>query len=196
MSAPLGGLPGFALRPLGGLILFCIGFVVVFSMGDRVNAMIVAPICAQLAELGHADCGLVYTSPQEVFFTTLRQSALAGMILALPCLMFQSARLIAPTLFLSAPEKLLPLAIASGILAFLGAGYALMQAAPNAMEPVLAYIAEASIELPMLGMLNSYLRAAVSMAGSYVLVLQIPVALIMIVKSMRLRRALQSEVEA
>ncbi|MFK7938991.1 MAG: twin-arginine translocase subunit TatC [Roseovarius sp.] len=192
MTASEGGLFGFALRPVGGLILFCIGAVVVFGLGQRVSMLVMAPLCAELIAAGQA-CELVFTSPQAAFLMALKAALLAGVVLAVPCLMFQLSRLFAPTMFQHAPRATAAYAWAAGIIAVIGAAFVVMYEAPRAFSAALDHLAASALEMPMLGFATSYVRAALDMAGTYVALLQLPLILAMVVKSMRLKRQLSTE---
>ncbi len=192
MSAPLGEGLGFAMTPLGGVIAFGVGAVIAFVLGGPIMQMILSPLCAQLGPEG---CQLIFQGPQEAFFIYFKQALLAGFILAVPCLLFQSARIFAPTLFQHVPRSVAIYACVGGIIAIVAAAFVLFYEAPRAVSAAFAYMSQSAPDLPMLGFASEYLRAALKMAGSYVALLQVPLIFAMMVKSMRTKRVLQSEAQ-
>lgn len=195
MSAPQGGLFGFALRPVGGLILFCIGAVAAFGVGEGVSQGLLAPICDSLIKAGQT-CTLVYTSVQDAFFVVLKASLLAGFVLAIPCLLFQLSRVFAPTLFRHSPKATAIYAWAGGVIAIVAVVFVVYFEAPRAFSAAIDHIANTTLDIPLLGFANGYVRATLDMAGTYVALLQVPLIFAMMVKSMRLKRVLSTEVQS
>lgn len=179
------------LGPAGGLFAFLLGFVVVFMLARHVTAMIVEPLCAMMSGEG---CGLEFASPRGVFLLNLRQALLAGLVCAMPSIVALLARVLAPTLARETPEAVPPFAIAGGVMALAGVAFAFFYEAPGAFAPVLQSLSEMSTgQVPEIGLRTSYANAAVVMAGSYALTLQLPVLALMMIKSLRTRRAMDAE---
>lgn len=195
MTAPAGGLFGFALRPVGGLILFCIGAVTVFGLGQDVAQMLLNPICSVMTTAGQA-CILTFVSPQEAFAVVIKASLLAGFVLAMPCIMFQLSRVFSPTLFRHAARATEIYAWAAGAIAIVAVVFVVYYEAPRAFSAAIEHMAGTALEIPMIGFATGYVRATLDMAGTYVALLQLPLILGMMVKSMRLRRVLETEVRS
>ena len=193
MSTPIGGFAAFALGPIGGLVAFASAAVVVLCLGSVVIQSIVNPLCAQLLQSGQSDCQAVFGTPEHPIALAIGASVLAGLILALPFILFQLARLLAPALMRSNPAGVVPLCLAGGILAILGSVFALFYEAPTAFAPVLMSLGDMMESGEVLGLTSNYVRAALVMAAGYAATLQVPVIMLLVIKSIRTRRAIQVE---
>lgn len=185
--------PARLLSLPGAALAFATGAVAVVLLGTSVTEAIMAPLCRVLAALGEAECQLIFAAPSDAFGLRLRQGVLGGLILAIPALVFVLARYVAPSLHREQPRSAMSYAWAGGILALAGAAFALFQEAPRAFAPALMHLKEMAGSADMLGLETNYVRAALAMAFGYVLTLQVPVIVIMMIRSARLRRAIEAE---
>lgn len=177
--------------PSVGIFAFLLGFVVVFMFGRHVTAMIVEPLCKMMSGDG---CELVFVAPKEAFLLNLRQALLAGLVCAMPSIVALLARVLAPTLTRETPEAVVPFAVAGGVIALAGVAFAIFHEAPGSFAPVLQSLADMSEGAPSeLGFVTSYANAAVVMAGSFAFTLQLPVLALMMIKSLRTKRAMDAE---
>ena len=71
------------------------GFVGAFAVIARVEAFIMRPLNESLPEGGQ----FIYTEPTEAFFLRIKMAALVGLILAIPVVLLQLWRFIAPGLY-------------------------------------------------------------------------------------------------
>jgi Sec-independent protein secretion pathway component TatC len=110
--------------------------------------------------------------------------------------MFQLSRVFAPTLFHHASRATAIYAWAAGIIAILAVVFVVYYEAPRAFSAAIEHMAKTALDLPMIGFASGYVRATLDMAGTYVALLQLPLILAMMVKSMRLRRVLATEVRS
>jgi len=192
----ISALSGWLKNPLLGLIAFGLGAGVTFVLGHTVTQAIIAPLCTMLAELGQDSCQLVFLSSQEAFMTLIRQSLVAGLVLASPWMFYQLARLLAPTLWREAHDKIPLFALASGVMAVSGVMLGLCYRAPITFAPAIEALGTMTDAVASTGLASNYARAATIMAGGYGVVLQLPVVVILINKSRRMHRARQAEESA
>ncbi len=110
-----------------------VGFLIMFAVsGDLLN-FLAAPIKIILEERG-ASPQLIFTAPQEQFFTQVRIAFIAGIGLAFPVIAFQLWAFVAPGLYKNEKGAFLPFIVAAPALFFLGAAFAHYVITPLAMR--------------------------------------------------------------
>lgn len=119
--------------------------------------------------------GLVFLAPTEAFYTRLRVSAFAGLLAALPVVLWQAWMFIARALEPRWRSGLLRLVPISYALFLLGAALALFVVAPAAMRFLLSYGAEGV--RPMLS-LGAYLDFVLGLALAFGGVFQLPLLVV------------------
>lgn len=184
-----GGLVGL----LGGLAAFGIGAGVVFALSDRALAAVTEPLCRKLYALGQENCEFALAASQGHDFVALKLSLLGGAILAAPIVIYTILRLCGPKALRVSPPAIRPYAMASGILALIGAWLAIRWEAPATFAPMLLALTQGEAGQPLPGSAGGYAHYAVSMAWLYALALQIPVIVRLMIKSFRMGRAASAE---
>ena len=102
-------------------LLACLaGFLVSWQFREPIFAALLRPASEVLAERGNT---LQAIAPTEIFFTYLKGSALAGLLLALPVIFWQVWGFIAPGLYPNERRHALLFALVSTLLFFAGAGF-------------------------------------------------------------------------
>jgi sec-independent protein translocase protein TatC len=86
-----------------------VGFLVAFAFIDRVFAFIMRPLQAVLPEGGK----LIYTEPAEAFLLYIKAAALAGLFLALPVVLWEVWRFVAPGLYAHEKKFAIPFVLMS-----------------------------------------------------------------------------------
>jgi sec-independent protein translocase protein TatC len=86
-----------------------VGFLVAFAFVDRVFAFIMRPLQAVLPEGGK----LIYTEPAEAFLLYIKAAALGGLFLALPVVLWQVWRFVAPGLYANEKKFAIPFVLMS-----------------------------------------------------------------------------------
>jgi len=102
---------------------FFIAFLVCFFFAKNLFNLLVIPFkwATQWAGLDSSKVELIYTAPQEFFFTQVKLAAFGGMVLAFPLIATQIYKFIAPGLYRNERAAFLPFLVASPILFLLGA---------------------------------------------------------------------------
>ncbi|HTV01323.1 MAG TPA: twin-arginine translocase subunit TatC, partial [Luteitalea sp.] len=113
------------IKALGGVIL---GFVVAIIFIDRIYNFIMAPLQAVLPGGGK----LIYTEPTEAFLLYMKMAALAGLLIALPILLWQLWAFIAPGLYAHEKRFAIPFVMMSTIFFTLGCAFSHYVAFPAA----------------------------------------------------------------
>ncbi len=143
-------------RLVWSMLAVGVGLAVAFTVYDQLLEVLIAPYCDVVVPLLEersstpldAECSLVFTEPTEGFATRLRVSAIAGVALAMPVLVYHLWRFITPAL--DRREKLwaIPFVASAAALFATGAALAywtlprafefLLQIAGDEVEPLLA----------------------------------------------------------
>ncbi|MEM8789380.1 MAG: twin-arginine translocase subunit TatC [Pseudomonadota bacterium] len=132
-------------RLIRSVLAFLVGMVVCFAFASAILDFLVGPIEATLRALGDPDPRMIYTSPQEYFFTLIRISMVFGLAASFPVIAHQMWRFVAPGLYRSEKSAFLPFLIASPVLFMMGAAFAHFVVTPLAMQFFLGFADVASL---------------------------------------------------
>lgn len=125
-------------RLIWSVSAFIVAIFVVYPFAMQVFNFLSRPICSVLASQGQ-NCQLVLISPQEGFFVAINISLFGGLVLAFPVIAFQLWRFVAPGLYKSEKNALLPFLLASPAMFFLGAAFAYLIVLPMAFTFFLGF---------------------------------------------------------
>ncbi len=117
---------------------FIVAMFTVYPFAMQVFNILSRPICNVLAGMGQ-NCQLVLISPQEGFFVAINISLFGGLVLAFPIIAYQLWRFVAPGLYKSEQNALLPFLIASPLMFFFGAAFAYFVVLPMAFNFFLGF---------------------------------------------------------
>ncbi len=112
----------------------------------------------------------ITASPAEGVYTWLRVALLTGAVFAAPIIAFQVWRFIAPGLYKTERRVVLPLALSSTMLFFLGAAFAY-----TVLLPIVFPFFLQVIEVQALLSIDGYLRSLVRMLLAFGLCFQLPI---------------------
>jgi sec-independent protein translocase protein TatC len=118
-------------RLIWSVLAFIVAMFAVYPFAMHVFNFLSHPICRALAETGQ-NCLLQLISPQEGFFVAINISLFGGLFLAFPVIGFQLWRFVAPGLYRSEKNAMLPFLLASPVMFFLGAVFAYYVVLPMA----------------------------------------------------------------
>jgi sec-independent protein translocase protein TatC len=90
-----------------------IGFLIAYAFKEKIFEVLMRPWIEAMPK-GH-EAKLIYTAPHEAFFTYLKVSFIAGLGLAVPVIIFQFWRFIAPGLYDSEKKYLIPIVFFSTV---------------------------------------------------------------------------------
>ncbi len=142
-------------RLIRSALAFIVAMVICFSFGSMILDFLLMPIEKTMRQLGDPNPVMIYTAPQEYFFTLIRISMVGGLMLSFPVIATQLWRFVAPGLYKNEKSAFLPFLIASPFLFLLGAAFAQFVVVPLAMTFFLGFA-----DLP------SYVSALLSGAGA------------------------------
>jgi sec-independent protein translocase protein TatC len=162
---------------LGG---FFVAFLVCFFFAKRLFNLLVIPFkwATQWAGLDPHKVELIYTAPQEFFFTQVKLAMFGGMVIAFPLIATQIYKFIAPGLYKNERSAFLPFLIASPILFLLGASLVYFFFTPMVMWFFLAMQQVGTndqVQISLLPKVSEYLSLIMTLIFSFGLVFQLPV---------------------
>ena len=110
-------------RLIWSLVGFFIAFLFCFAFAKQIFNLLVIPyqIGTAWAGLDASKVELIYTAPQEFFFTQVKIAAFGGLFLAFPLIAMQLYKFVAPGLYRDEREAFLPFLVATPILFLIGA---------------------------------------------------------------------------
>lgn len=138
-SAPLiEHLAELRTRLIWAVLAFVIAMVLCYFIWNPIFDFLTQPICTALEKRNQA-CGLILLKLQEGFFVAMRIAFFGGFVLSFPIIGFQLWRFIAPGLYRSEKNALLPFLIASPLMFLLGAAFAYYVILPWAFDFFLGF---------------------------------------------------------
>lgn len=159
---------------------FFIAFIVCFFFAKSLFNLLVIPFkwATQWAGLDPHKVELIYTAPQEFFFTQVKLAAFGGMVIAFPLIATQIYKFIAPGLYKNERAAFLPFLIASPILFLMGAALVYFFFTPMVMWFFLSMQQVGSgndVQISLLPKVSEYLGLIMTLIFSFGLVFQLPV---------------------
>ncbi|MTH65108.1 twin-arginine translocase subunit TatC [Paracoccus shanxieyensis] len=138
-SAPLiSHLAELRKRLIWSVLAFVIAMVLCYFVWNPIFDFLTQPICYALEKRGQT-CGLILLKLQEGFFVAMRIAFFGGFVLAFPVVGYQLWRFVAPGLYRSEKNALLPFLIASPVMFIIGAGFAYYIILPWAFDFFLGF---------------------------------------------------------
>jgi sec-independent protein translocase protein TatC len=159
---------------------FFIAFLVCFFFAKQLFNLLVIPFQWAVSWAGLADqkVELIYTAPQEFFFTQIKLAMFGGLVIAFPLIAAQIYKFVAPGLYKNERGAFLPFLIASPILFLMGAALVYFFFTPMVMWFFLAMQqsgGDGEVQISLLPKVSEYLSLIMTLIFSFGLVFQLPV---------------------
>lgn len=159
---------------------FFVAFLLCFAYAKQLFVLLVQPFQWAVSWAGMADkqVELIYTAPQEFFFTQIKIGMFGGLVLAFPLIATQIYKFVAPGLYKNERGAFLPFLIASPILFLLGAALVYFFFTPMAMWFFLAMEQtgpDTEVTIQLLPKVSEYLSLIMTLIFAFGLVFQLPV---------------------
>ncbi|WP_305045200.1 twin-arginine translocase subunit TatC [Geoalkalibacter sp.] len=149
-----------------------VGFLACYGFAERIFAYIAAPVKQALPE----GSSLVFITATEPFFTYLKVGAVAGLLLALPVILWQIWMFVAPGLYAHEKRFAVPFVLAS-FLCFLGGTYfGFFHVFPNIFTFLIKFGTGAGDIEAMLSM-GAYLSISTKLLLAFGLVFELPIVM-------------------
>lgn len=159
---------------------FFIAFLGCFFFAKRIFNLLVIPFKTAVgwAHLDPTKVELIYTAPQEFFFTQVKIAIFGGIVIAFPLIAAQIYKFIAPGLYKNERKAFLPFLIASPILFIMGGCLVYFFFTPMMMWFFLSMQqsgGNGQVEISLLPRVSEYLSLIMTLIFSFGLVFQLPV---------------------
>ena len=159
---------------------FFIAFVVCFFFAKHIFNYLVYPykLAVSWANLDVEKAQLIYTAPQEFFFTQVKVAMFGGLVIAFPIIAAQIYKFVAPGLYKNERAAFLPFLIASPVLFLMGAALVYFFFTPMVMWFFLSMQqapGHDEVAISLLPKVSEYLSLIMTLVFSFGLVFQLPV---------------------
>lgn len=159
---------------------FFVAFIVCFIFAKHLFNALVYPYkwAVSWAGLDVTKAQLIYTAPQEFFFTQVKVAMFGGLVIAFPIIAAQVYKFVAPGLYKNERAAFLPFLIASPVLFLLGGALVYFFFTPMVMWFFLTMQqapGEGDVAISLLPKVSEYLSLIMTLVFSFGLVFQLPV---------------------
>ncbi|MGA1804407.1 twin-arginine translocase subunit TatC [Rhizobium sp. HT1-10] len=167
-------------RLMWSIAAFFVAFVVCFTFAKQLFNYLVYPYkwAVIWAHLDVAKSQLIYTAPQEFFFTQVKVAMFGALVIAFPIIAAQVYKFVAPGLYKNERNAFLPFLIASPVLFLMGAALVYFFFCPMVMWFFLKMQqspADGEIAISLMPKVSEYLSLIMTLVFSFGLVFQLPV---------------------
>lgn len=162
-------------------------FVVCFFFSGEIFNLLIIPFVEAVGRSNAGQDPTLYFAPLEFFFTRIRLSVFAAIIVAFPVLAFQAYRFIAPGLYRRERKAAAPFLIAAPLLFALGASLVYFVMMPFIMRFAVGFEAEAGGAAPanyeLLTRVGDYLSLVTTLMLAFGFAFQLPVFLTLLARA-------------
>jgi sec-independent protein translocase protein TatC len=162
-------------RLLHAATVLLLVFVCLFPWASDLYAMLAQPLLAKLPKGGQ----MIATDVTTPFFVPLKVAMMTALLIALPYILYQVWRFVAPGLYAHEKKLVVPLIIASTLLFFCGMAFAYFAVFPV----IFGFItASAPSGVAVMTDIDKYLSFVLGMFMAFGVTFQMPVAVILLVR--------------
>jgi sec-independent protein translocase protein TatC len=163
-------------RLLNSAVALLLVFVCLFPWASNLYALLARPLLSKLPAGGQ----MIATDVTTPFFVPLKVAMMAAFLIALPYILYQAWRFIAPGLYVNEKRWILPLLVSSVLLFFSGMAFAYFVVFPV----VFGFITSAAPHgVAVMTDIDKYLSFVLSMFMAFGLAFQVPIAVVLLVKT-------------
>lgn len=167
-------------RLIWAIAAFFIAFLGCFAFAKDLFNLLVVPYkwAVVWAGLDINKSSLIYTAPQEFFFTQVKVAAFGAVLIAFPVIATQLYKFVAPGLYKNERSAFLPFLIASPLLFLFGAALVYFFFTPMVMWFFLAMQQlpeDGEVAISLMPKVSEYLSLIMTLVISFGLVFQLPV---------------------
>jgi len=170
-------------RLIWSSVAILIAFAVCFYFARDIYNLLVWPY--RLAAGLDTPIEMIYTAPQEFFFTEMKLALFGAVFLAFPVLASQIYMFVAPGLYRSERQAFLPFLIATPILFLLGAALVYFVAMPLAMKFFLSMqqTGDGPVHIQLTAKVSEYLSLIMTLILGFGICFQLPVLLTLLARA-------------
>jgi len=164
-------------RLMWSVIAILVGFVLCFTFAKDIYNLLLVPY--QLAVGSDVPIDMIYTAPQEFFFTQLKVALFGAVFLTFPIIAAQLYIFVAPGLYKNERQAFLPFLIATPALFLLGGALVYFIVMPLAMQFFLSMqqSGETGVSIQLTARVSEYLSLIMTLILAFGFCFQLPVLL-------------------
>lgn len=167
-------------RLVWSLGAFFVAFILCFFFAKQLFNLLVIPYkwAVIWAHLDVSKAELIYTAPQEFFFTQVKVAMFGAMVISFPVIAAQIYKFVAPGLYKNERAAFLPFLVASPLLFLMGAALVYFFFTPMVMWFFLAMQQapeKGEVAISLMPKVSEYLSLIMSLVFAFGLVFQLPV---------------------
>jgi sec-independent protein translocase protein TatC len=170
-------------RLIWTLLAIFIAFLVCFWFAKPIYNLLLWPY--RIAVGTDAPIELIYTAPQEFFFTQMKLALFGAVFIAFPVIASQIYMFVAPGLYRSERQAFLPFLVATPILFLLGAALVYFVAMPLAMKFFLSMqqTGDSQVQIHLTARVSEYLSLIMTLILGFGICFQLPVLLTLLARA-------------
>jgi sec-independent protein translocase protein TatC len=170
-------------RLMWSLLAVFLAFLVCFWFAKPIYNLLLWPY--RLAVGGDAPIDMIYTAPQEFFFTQVKLAIFGAIFIAFPVIASQIYMFVAPGLYRNERQAFLPYLIATPLLFLLGAALVYFVAMPLAMKFFLSMqqTGDAQVQIHLTARVSEYLSLIMALILGFGICFQLPVLLTLLARA-------------
>jgi sec-independent protein translocase protein TatC len=164
-------------RLMWSVVAIVVGFVLCFTFAKDIYNFLLVPY--QWAVGKDVPIGMIYTAPQEFFFTQLKVALFGAIFLTFPIIAAQLYIFVAPGLYKNERQAFLPFLIATPVLFVIGGALVYFIVMPLAMQFFLSMqqTAETGVSIQLTAKVSEYLSLIMTLILAFGFCFQLPVLL-------------------
>ena len=170
-------------RLIWSLLAIFVAFLVCFYFAKPIYNLLLFPY--RLAAGTDAPIEMIYTAPQEFFFTEVKLALFGAIFIAFPVIASQIYMFVAPGLYRSERQAFLPFLIATPILFLCGAALVYFVTMPLAMKFFLSMqqTGDTQVQIHLTARVSEYLSLIMSLILGFGICFQLPVLLTLLARA-------------
>ena len=170
-------------RLVWALLAIFLAFLVCFWFAKPIYNLLLWPY--RLAAGLDAPIEMIYTAPQEFFFTQVKLALFGAVFIAFPVLATQIYMFVAPGLYRNERQAFLPFLIATPLLFLLGAALVYFMAMPLAMKFFLSMqqTGDQQVQIQLTARVSEYLSLIMALILGFGVCFQLPVVLTLLARA-------------
>src|ERR1700687_2280946 len=170
-------------RLIWTMLAVFVAFLVCYWFAKPIYNLLLWPY--RLAAGGDVPIDMIYTAPQEFFFTQVKLALFGAIFLAFPVIASQIYLFVAPGLYRSERQASLPFLIATPILFLIGASLVYFVAMPLAMKFFLSMqqTGDSQVQIHLTARVSEYLSLIMTLILGLRICFQLPVLLMLLARA-------------
>lgn len=162
-------------RLLNSAIFILVTFLCLFPWSSDLYGLLAQPLLSKLPQGGQ----MIATDVTTPFFVPLKVTMMAAFLIALPYVLYQGWRFVAPGLYAHEKKLVLPLIVASTTLFFCGMAFAYFVVFPVVFKFI---VASAPHGVAVMTDIDKYLSFVLGMFMAFGVTFQVPVIVVVLVR--------------